>query len=65
MQNFFAGMGKKINNIFFVNSNEISIDPFLKEKFCWANQIFVDSTNLFPSAKAKEHPITSLMNYGK
>ena len=47
MQNFFVGNAKRINNIFLVNSNKISISPYLNEKFCWANQIFVDSTNLF------------------
>ena len=49
MQNFFVGIAKekKINNIFLVNSNKISIDPYLNEIFCWANQIFVDSTKKF------------------
>ena len=48
MQNFFFGIAKKINNTFLVISNKISIDTYLNEKFCWANQIFVDSTKRFP-----------------
>ena len=47
MQKFFVGIAKKINNIFMVNSNKISIDPYLIKKLCWANQIFVDSTKHF------------------
>ena len=38
---------KKINTIFLVNSNKISIDLYLNEKFCWANQIFVCSSKHF------------------
>ena len=40
MQKFFVGL----NNIFLLNSNKISFGSYLKEKLCWANQIFVDST---------------------
>ena len=47
MQNFLVRIAKKINNIFWGNSNEISIGPHLNEKLCWANQIFVDSTKQF------------------
>ena len=47
MEKNFVRIAKKINNIFMVNSNKISIDPYLKEKLCWANQIFVDSTKIF------------------
>ena len=46
-QFFFGGIAKKINNMFLVNSNKISIGPYLNEKLCWANQIFVDSTKHF------------------
>ena len=42
---------KKINNIFLVDSNEISIGPYLNEKLCWANQIFVDSTTHFSGCR--------------
>ena len=47
MQIFFVGIAKKINSIFLVNSNKISIDPYLNENFCWVNQIFVVSTKHF------------------
>ena len=47
MQNFFVGIAKKINNILLVNSSKIFIGPYLNEKLCWENQIFVDSTKHF------------------
>ena len=50
MQNFFLGIAKKFNNTFVVNSNKMSIDPYLNEKLCWANQIIVDSTKHFPGS---------------
>ena len=43
----FVGIAKKINNIFLINSNKISFDPYLKENYCWTNQIFVDSSEHF------------------
>ena len=51
MQNFFVGIAKKINNIFLVDSNKISIGPYLNENLCWANQIFIDSTKHFSGCK--------------
>ena len=44
---FLLELQKKINNIFLVDSNKISIGPYLNEKLGWANQIFVDSTKHF------------------
>ena len=55
MQNFFAGIAKKINNIFLVNLNKISIGPYLNKKLCWANQIFVDSKKYFSGCNGKVH----------
>ena len=47
MQIFFVRIARKINNIFEVNSNKISIDPRLNWNFCFTNQIFVDSKKNF------------------
>ena len=38
---------KKKKNIFLVISKKIPIGPYLNEKLCWTNQIFVDSTKHF------------------
>ena len=53
MQKCFVGIAKKISNIFLVNASEISIGPYLNEKLCWANQIFVDSTQYFSGCTVK------------
>ena len=45
-------MKKKLTK-FFVNSNKIAIDPYLNEKCCSANEIFVDSTKYFSGCKIK------------
>ena len=55
MQNFSVGNAKKINNIFLVNSNKIFTGPYLNEKRCWANQIFVDSTKHFSGCINRVH----------
>ena len=35
----------------FVESTKVSIDPYLNEKLCWADQIFVDSTEDFSGCR--------------
>ena len=49
MQNIFVKIAIRTTTTtkMNINLNIISIDSYLNEKFCWANQIFVDSTKLF------------------
>ena len=65
MQNVFVGIGGKNSTAFFVNSSNISIDPYLNEKFCWANQIYVDSTKHFSGCTVLAMKIKSMQNKTK
>ena len=60
MQNVFVGIKKKINNIFLGNSNKISIDPYLSENFCWANQTFLIQQTFFWVFGAKANRTTKM-----
>ena len=52
---FLLELQKKINNIFLINLNKISIDSYLNEKLRWANQTFVDSAKHFSGCIDDSH----------